>query len=243
MRKIIINIQGDEINIYKASRFHGWLMEQIGEEYARELHNENTRPFSQYLLKCETGWEWHINTLTDEADQKIADRIFDGSIKEIHLKEGKAVTIVGKQKEHETIDGLLKKTYFLDSPRTCSIRFITPTAFKRNEKYFFFPEVKLIFQNLINRFQACGFPMTIGSSELLEEIQNKVEIVDYDLRTKRFYLENTNVKGVQGRIFIKIYGPQMFVNLIHFLLQFGSYSGIGIKTALGMGAVEVGERR
>ena len=40
MKKIILQISGDEINIHKASRFHGWLMDQLEGEYAEKLHDE-----------------------------------------------------------------------------------------------------------------------------------------------------------------------------------------------------------
>ena len=35
----------------------------------------------------------------------------------------------------------------------------------------------------------------------------------------------------------------MLVNLIHFLLSYAQYSGVGIKTAIGMGAMIVKEER
>ena len=33
------------------------------------------------------------------------------------------------------------------------------------------------------------------------------------------------------------------VNLMHMLLRFGTYSGIGIKTAMGMGGLQIEERK
>ena len=41
---------------------------------------------------------------------------------------------------------------------------------------------------------------------------------------------------------IKINGTNQIVSLLHMLLAFGEYSGIGIKCALGMGAVAIEER-
>ena len=38
-------------------------------------------------------------------------------------------------------------------------------------------------------------------------------------------------------------GPQQFVNLMNLLVRIGEYSGVGIKTAMGMGAVEIIERK
>ena len=240
MKEIIFSLQGEEINIHKASRFHGWLMEQIEDTFAAKLHAENVRPFSQYLKRNGEEWEWHICTLTEEADQKIAAPILSQNIQEIKLKNQKSpIKILRKQCKDENIEILLKKTYFQDSPRICHINFVTPVSFKRQGKYLIFPEVRLIFQSLLARFQACDFSVTLGGAETLEEAIKQVEIIEYQLRSRKFYLENTAVKGFQGRIVMKVNGPQMFVNVINLLLNFGRYSGVGIKTALGMGAMEI----
>jgi len=36
-------------------------------------------------------------------------------------------------------------------------------------------------------------------------------------------------------------GPTPLVRLFNMIISFGQYSGIGVKTALGMGGVEIGE--
>ena len=242
MQKIILEIQGKDINIHKASRFHGWLMEQVDEAYALRLHTEPLRPFSQYLYGNGEKWEWHIHTLTSEADEKIGNLILQK--KEILLESSNTpIRILEKKWEEESIDDLLKKTYFTDSPDICTVEFLTPTSFKRQGKYLIFPDVKLIFQSLLQKFAACGYEVSFGDGDILAEIQNKVEIIDYRLRTKKFYLEGTGIKGFQGNIRFKIYGSQAFINMVNFLLHFGGYAGIGIKTALGMGAAQISERR
>ena len=244
MRKLIFEMQSDDLNIHKSSCFHGWIMEQIKEEYAEVLHSEQTRPFSQYLIKKGDKWEWHIQTFTETADLEIAEKLYKTDYSYIILEDcEKPINVLKKQWIEESLDDVLKKTYFQDSSRICNINFVTPVSFKRQDKYVIFPEVKLIFQNLINRFQACDYQLAIGDAELLREITERVQITDYQLRTRKFYLEKTGIKGFQGKMSLKIHGPQMFVNLIHFLLRFGCYSGVGIKTALGMGAMEILERR
>lgn len=246
MKKIILQISGDEINIHKASRFHGWLMDQLEGEYAEKLHDEQMRPFSQYLFKNNGEWEWHIQTLTDEAGEVLGECLLNTNLREIYLNDQKEciqIILIQKECEETTIDDLLKKTYFQDSPRICKVKFLTPVSFKRQGKYLIFPEIKLIFQNLLNRFQSCDYQVSLGGEELLAEIMEKVEIVDYNLQTRRFCLEGTGVKGFQGEIVLKIHGSQMLANLVNFLLRFGEFSGCGIKTALGMGAMEFIERR
>ena len=57
-----------------------------------------------------------------------------------------------------------------------------------------------------------------------------------------FGVEGVKIPAYQGSLSLKLLGPQQVVNLVHMLLRFGMYSGVGIKTAMGMGAFQIAER-
>lgn len=76
--------------------------------------------------------------------------------------------------------------------------------------------------------------------ETLEELCNSSEIVKYRLQTIPFPLEKINVTGFVGKIGIKIKGSETIARYIRLLLRFGEYSGVGIKTGIGMGAIKYG---
>ena len=59
----------------------------------------------------------------------------------------------------------------------------------------------------------------------------------------KFHLEGVKIASFMGSITIKIGGPQSLVNLVHLLMYFGEYSGVGIKTAIGMGKISVVENK
>ena len=63
------------------------------------------------------------------------------------------------------------------------------------------------------------------------------------MRSTRFHLEGVTIPSFIGEVTIKITGPQMMVNLANMLAAFGEYAGIGIKTSIGMGAVEINRER
>ena len=44
-----------------------------------------------------------------------------------------------------------------------------------------------------------------------------------------------------GELTIRVKGPQQMVNLAWMLVKFGTFSGIGIKTGLGMGGMHIEE--
>ena len=56
-------------------------------------------------------------------------------------------------------------------------------------------------------------------------------------------MEGIRIPAFLGTVTLKIDGPQQMVNLIHLLLRFGEFSGVGIKCAMGMGAIELLEKK
>ena len=75
--------------------------------------------------------------------------------------------------------------------------------------------------------------------ETLEHIEKYVAITKYRLRSTNFSLEGVRIPGFVGSITFRVKGPQQLVNLIKMLAVFGQYASVGIKTALGMGRVEI----
>ena len=73
----------------------------------------------------------------------------------------------------------------------------------------------------------------------MNEIHELVNIVGYNLRSRTFHLEGIRIPSFIGNITIRIGGNKQFVNLINMLCECGKYSGVGIKTAIGMGAINV----
>jgi CRISPR-associated endoribonuclease Cas6 len=59
------------------------------------------------------------------------------------------------------------------------------------------------------------------------------------LHSSVYYLENIKITGYMGRLTLVISGPEQLARLTGALLCFAEYCGLGVKTALGMGAVRV----
>jgi len=79
----------------------------------------------------------------------------------------------------------------------------------------------------------------VGSEETLEHIERYVMITRYHLRSVNFSLEGVRIPAFVGTITMRVKGPQQLVNLIKMLAVFGQYSAVGIKTALGMGRIQI----
>lgn len=225
-----------------SSVMHGILLEQISYEYGEILHKNGVKPFSQHLTDMtENSFIWIITTMTKKAKEEIIDKLIQ---KDKLYMEHKELELIIENKKEESIayDDFIKKYYFNEQRRYINLKFLTPTAFKSQGQYVFIPSVRHIFQSLMNKYDAFSLDSVIGCEEVLEHFEKYTYIYRYQLKSVQFSLEGIKVPAFIGNITLKINGPQQMVNLAKMLVEFGAYSGVGIKATLGMGAIEIQER-
>ena len=119
------------------------------------------------------------------------------------------------------------------------VEFVTTTSFRRDGQYVIFPEIYLLIQSLLNRWNtfADGFKIEDDVSKMLATF---CRVAEYDLRTQIFLLEHQKITGFCGKMTVKLSGNRIVNNLLALLFEYANYAGIGIKTALGMGAIKTG---
>jgi len=90
----------------------------------------------------------------------------------------------------------------------------------------------------MRKFSAASEEFNMYDEDTLEELVTQSEIVRYRLQTIPFPLEKTNITGFIGNICIHIKGPETMARYVRMLAKFGEFSGVGIKTGMGMGAMK-----
>lgn len=75
--------------------------------------------------------------------------------------------------------------------------------------------------------------------EVLAHYEEYSHIIAYKLKSVKFSMEGITIPSFMGSLTIRISGPQQLVNLAWMLADFGRYSGVGIKTSIGMGSMEI----
>jgi len=223
-----------------APYFQGALMERIDDEYAEALHRLPFNPYSQYCQydHDENQIVWRISALGNEAAERIIEPVLKCDT--LFIKRLDAVLPIESKTVNEVSVKSLTDLVVNDTTRKSSIEFMTPTAFKSKGRYVFMPSVGLIFQNLLMHYgQVFGGDKEVDP-ETIEYIDENAMISAYSLRSR--YFENAMQGGRKipafiGSVTISAKGPQQLVGLLRMLLKFGEYSGIGIKTSMGMGGV------
>lgn len=234
----------NDITYLKGSLFHGILMEQVDPAYGEILHLDGLKPYSQSLHYEDDKLIWDINTLNEQASKELIEPLTVGSFQKIEIKhDRKELEILEKREVTDTYQDFVNRYYFENGNRRVHIQILSPTSFKQNGRYVFYPDIRLIFQSLMMKFDTFADNFSICSEEVLEQLVDNTHIIGYNLKSVRFHLEGISIPAFIGYMEVQINGPQPLVNLVHLLLRYGEYSGVGIKTSMGMGAMRITDKR
>lgn len=223
------------------SKLEKFLFSLVSDEYKMILNTYELKPYSCNFQKDGGKYFWIINTLTKEARDYIA-LPFIKNDKDSNFIEynNEIIKIKDIEVVQTTYDSLISKNYLTKEKNNyITINFKTPTAFKSYGQYIFYPDISLIYKSIIRKYNEFSLDYEIDDEEVLNFIVENTKVIDYKLKSTRFHLVGNRIPSFIGNIRIKIIGPETNKNLINLLLNFGEYSGVGIKTALGMGAIEI----
>ena len=217
---------------------YGILCQHTDTDYIAELHSRNETPVSQYL-EVLPGYEeaiWHIHLLGEEAIHYFGHTIAtnDSFYSEHHQT---ALQIVDKQigtpiSEHDFCMQYLTEG---EAVRRHELEFVTPVGFKSQEQYQIFPTVELMLKSLWRSWQAYSREVRLDGEDARDQLIQYTQIRDYQLKSVRYPLKGSKIPACKGKIILQVHGPEPLARIVSMLLAFGEYSGMGMKTALGMG--------
>lgn len=236
-RFAITDERGGRIPQNGSYRLYGWLMEQLPPDLADCLHEDGSHAITQNLrFEKETRQNiWTVNLLHTEMQEAV--RTVLQNVRSIPLHEdtlnvsplGGACTV--------TAEDLLTAGQE-NAARYAVLNFVSPCAFKQAGHYTIFPREELIFNSLVARWNEAFPAYALTDKEALQFMRQGLRIVDYTLYSTRFKLKGTWIPAFMGDITLKAGLALPLAEIWNTLLAFVPYSGIGIKTTLGMGAAK-----
>ncbi len=230
---------GTDFGYCQSSNMQGVLMQRLAPAYAEKLHEQGLKPYSQYLLAKERK-EWVVKTFTQEAYQEIIPPLLDGTFTHFVIeKKGWEIGICAKELKTTGKQELLEEFYSGPCSGILNLEFLTPTAFKSNGRYQIFPDMRYIYQSLMNKYSAASAEMEMYDGETLEQLVVHSSVVRYRLHSTFFPLEGVKIPSFKGEITVKVGGTQTMARYARLLARFGEYAGLGIKTAMGMGGLKL----
>ena len=224
---------------------HGILMEEIDTDYATQLHNKSLNPYSMHVFPLGENFCWQVNLLTKEAIREIGTILLDHTFTYFYMEslDELKFNIIEKKISNRSATDLADIFYSHAPSHLLEIKFDSSTSFKQAGDYVFHPDLRLIFQSILMRYHHFFEEGKAIDEEILEEIISAVQITSYQLHSSYYPLHNIRLPAFRGGIRIRIKGNDTLKNYILMLLKFAEYSGIGIKTSLGMGSIRVINRR
>ncbi|KAI4447912.1 CRISPR-associated endoribonuclease Cas6 [Eubacterium plexicaudatum ASF492] len=237
--KLELETDHPDFGYFQSSNLQGVLMQRIDKEYAAILHEQGLKPYSQYALGG-TQKEWRIKTLTAQAYERIIHPLLDDRFQEFVIeKKQMHVRICGKTVRVTPYRQLLDEFYSDRCGRYLNLEFVTPAAFKSSGRYVILPELRYIYQSMMQKYGAATADLQLPDEDLLRQLTACSSIVQYRLRSTSFPLEGVKIPSFKGEIGIKINGTDTMAKYAGLLAGFAEFSGIGIKTAIGMGGIRL----
>lgn len=233
--ELIVKKDGLDIDSRWGRYLQGWMMSKLDPELAEQLHHNRIRPYS---LSVSTKRDNHIlifNFLNDELADAIIPILLEANVIELN---GEKISIESKNSYTLSLSDLATNFYKEDAPREFEVYFNTPTGFKSDGKNVFMPDIYYIFQNLMSRYSEVTEGTPLVERDLLSEICKSTNIVSYKIQSSYYPVHKAYIPGFIGKIKLRCSGSQTLANYIGMLLTFAQYSGIGVKTTMGMGAVK-----
>lgn len=226
------------------SLLHGIIVQQLNPAYAELMHANTSKPFSQFLYfnPEKKAYCWKINTITPEAKTQLLDVIHNNLNSKLFV-DHKSVELSIKEKLTTTPVSYkqLADRYYIEQPscKKIVVKFLTPTTIKAGKDHLIFPDIRLIYNSLLKRWNSFASDISLEDPDILDHLTKYTQLIGYDLKSTKFSLESAKIKSFRGEICLIVNGPESLVRIANLLFAFGEYSGVGSKNALGMGGIKV----
>lgn len=209
------------------------MLERAPREFAARLHESTVTPVSQYVR----GDLWQVSLFGAGSIETLSP-ILEG-LDEVFLHRDRTRVTLEQAgfRRIDSVNDLLKHPVWDRG----SLSFRTPTAFKSAGVYQLLPTQRLVLQSLILKWNGCFGDVCPIKDEGggLEALAEGLCYRSLRLDSTEFAMKHTRIPGVQGQIAFENRLSGFHKQLANALLAFGTYSGVGIKTTLGMGGLEI----
>lgn len=221
-----------------APRLYAWLLEQLPQPEAEWIHEREGTALSQHVRKePDTGrLIWSLSILTKEANEAILPVLEQEMTIELRPEILKAS--LSRQDSFAAPLEFIQHTRQHPAERLAEVSLLSPLAFHQGGRYVIFPDEHLLLQSLVKKWNAAVPEYPLEDEDALKSLESGIMVRDYRLRTVRFALKGNKIPGCLGRLYLQSRLPEPLFEIWNLLLWYGTFCGAGIKTTLGMGALD-----
>ncbi|WP_255362991.1 MULTISPECIES: CRISPR-associated endoribonuclease Cas6 [unclassified Thermosipho (in: thermotogales)] len=245
------------IHTYPGEKIHGMffsILKMNNSELAKKLHdNIGHKPFtvSSFLgkkvdkplvIEKEKSYYIRMTFLEDNVFNSIAINMFKNKFDKKKLDIDNIKFLVTKLYFHEKQSkwtGITteEELFKIDNVKNeIKLRFYTPTLLKVENDCLYYPKPEKVFGDLLKKFNR------VSSKKIKEEIIkdfNEIKISNMKIYKKKVYMSNYYLKGFVGDVVFSVdRNNNTLAKIVNLLSKFAFFSGVGYKTAMGLGQVK-----
>lgn len=236
LKRITMTVSSDNQPLYASWGYalYGMIAESADSAYIEKLHSADGFAVHQYISGSGKKAKWTVNLLGAEAEEKLSEIFMRDSFTIEHYQT--KLTVEERQIEEISEHDFCLQYLAEHAPeRQMKLQFLTPCSFKSQKLYQIFPKEEWLLNSLWRHWQSYAREIILDDEEVRAQLAEYIAISGYNLRSVTYMLKGQRIPSFIGTLDLKINGPDPLVCLVNLLINFGTYSGVGIKNALGMG--------
>lgn len=218
-------------------KLHGAVMGLIPTEFAERLHHSEYQPFSLFCIEnpADNTVMVRISSLNEEAELICRS-----------LSAQQRIKIYGMKKPLERVacqcsESLSAEALFAAPvPRVLRVEFISPAVYRSSGKCRCNPELARYLRSVTEKLAYFeGLRSEIDTERLLNYVST-VSVERYSLNGEQYNVSGSIYSGMTGWMELAFTDRSSEnATLLNAVMRYAEYSGIGAKTAVGMGGVSV----
>lgn len=227
---------GEKLPVGRAYAFYSCLLSLLPTEVANVLHEQGETPLSQCLWydRITERSYWKVSVFGESLVGTVAPVLDE--LSELKLNTG-TVSLRCTEKTQFSTEAFVASALSAPVSNRCTLRLPVTASFKQNGRYVLLPQEHLILQSLLNKWNAFCPEIPLDDPDAVRMLENGILISDYSLRSGRYPLKDQKIPGFYGSLTMYAALPAPLMEIWNILCHFSEYSGVGIKTALGMGGI------
>lgn len=223
-----------------AYNIYGIWMQALPAHYAELLHSNSARPINQHLLTNRLKPDEAIlmvNLLDNLAEQYALPMISD---QKMYALQRQGYVLEASGFTTEPIEhAQLVDNYFTVAQvnSTVNLQMVTPTTFRTDGQYALYPTAELIIKSAAARFGLLPVDVTVKDEQAINQMIRATRITGYHLHSAGYKIKGIRIPAFTGSVTLSMRGPLPMLRLFNMLMGALPYTGLGVKTSLGMGGV------
>lgn len=215
-----------------AVKIQGAIMKTISTEYAEKLHISGYHPYSVYVFPYGSGFVIRVSSLNNEAEE-IIRRIY--RLSEIRIYGADEPMIITDKKPYAPVSAENLGNEF--SGKGCRIEFVTPAMIKTGGRPTARPDIAAYFYSVIQKYNE--FENACLNYNEFFEAWNSSDMTDYEFKSSKYNVSGHLFPGMTGFCDIVFPKNEKQKNLLSRVISYAAFCGVGGKTGMGMGGINV----